>query len=291
MRDSPRDDAPTGGNGRIAEPAGGGSASAVTPAPLINRARGNWVSPELLVVDGTEFFVTSDRERYLNDSSTATRFIVAKTPAMVDRMAAAIAEIAPARIVELGIFKGGSAALLASLARPEQLSAIEIAPAPVAALEEFIVARGLGGIVSPHYGVDQGDAKLLAALVDEDHGRESLDLVVDDASHYYRETRAAFEVLFARLRPGGLYIIEDWGWAHFPEPMWQTGGGWFHDRPALTNLVIEILMVAATGEDLVSRVTVLRDTVTVERGPVELDGTLRLENHYRNRGLPFRPLL
>lgn len=50
-------------------------------------------------------------------------------------------------------------------------------------------------------------------------------------------------------------------------------------------------MIAGTGEDLVARLNVLRDTVAITRGPLELDGPLRLEDHYANRGLPFRPLI
>jgi hypothetical protein len=158
-------------------------------------------------------------------------------------------------------------------------------------LEQFIEDRDLASVLVPHYGVDQADAAQLAAAIDADHADEPLDLVVDDASHLYRETRTSFELLFARLRPGGRYVIEDWGWAHFPEPLWQSGGGWFHDRPALTNLVVELLMVAATGADLVAGINVERDTVTVTRGPLQVDGPLALEHHYCNRGLPFRPLL
>jgi hypothetical protein len=56
-------------------------------------------------------------------------------------------------------------------------------------------------------------------------------------------------------------------------------------------LIIEILMLAATGADLVARVEVMRDTVTVTRGPAGLDRPLCLEHHYANRGLPFRPVL
>jgi predicted O-methyltransferase YrrM len=243
------------------------------------------------VVDGIEFVVTPDADRYQREASSASRFVVAKQRAMVDRLVAEIAELRPSRIVELGIFKGGSAALLAALAGPAKLTAIDLATEPVTALEEFIAARNLASSVVPRYGIDQSDQSTLGAVLDRDHGEEPLDLVVDDASHLYRETRASFEVLFARLRPGGRYIIEDWGWAHFPEPIWQSGGGWFHDRPALTNLVVEMLMIAGTGPDLISRITLLRDTVTVERGPLAIAGPLRLEEHYCNRGLPFRALM
>jgi hypothetical protein len=73
--------------------------------------------------------------------------------------------------------------------------------------------------------------------------------------------------------------------------LWQEAGGFFHDRPALTNLIVELLMIAGTGDDLVAQINVLRDTVAVTRGPLELDGPLRLEHHYSNRGLPFRALI
>jgi hypothetical protein len=37
-----------------------------------------------------------------------------------------------------------------------------------------------------------------------------LDLVIDDASHLLGPTRSSFNVLFPLLRPGGVYVIEDW---------------------------------------------------------------------------------
>ena len=51
---------------------------------------------------------------------------------------------------------------------------------------------------------------------------DELDLVVDDASHTYEETRASFEFLFPLLSPGGVYVIEDWSWAHPPTTKRQT---------------------------------------------------------------------
>jgi predicted O-methyltransferase YrrM len=250
-----------------------------------------WLSDDVLDVGGTEFLITSDVARYMEIESTPDRFVVAKQTWMVDRLMAIIAQLRAERIVDLGIFKGGSVALAAALTHPQRLTAIELEPEPVPALEQFIAARGLSGVVRTHYGVDQGDAERLAALIADDFGEDRLDLVIDDASHLLRETRTSFELLFGRLRPGGLYLIEDWGWAHFAEPLWQSGGGWFHERPAMTNLIVELTMTAATSAALVSRIETLRDTVIVERGPLEVEGPLRLEDYYCNRGLPFRPLL
>ena len=47
-------------------------------------------------------------------------------------------------------------------------------------------------------------------IMDREFGDAPLDLVVDDASHLYDETKVALEVLLPRVRPGGLFIIEDW---------------------------------------------------------------------------------
>lgn len=268
---------------RVRAPANGHRGPTVGP--------GVWVEPDIYRVAETEWTVTADPDVYMNIESAAARFVLAKTRPMVDRLAGTIAELRPHRIVELGIFKGGSAVLLDALAQPVRLTAVELSSEPVEALEQWVAAHGRQDAVRTHYGVDQGDVDALSAVIAADHGAEQLDLVVDDASHLYRETRTSFEVLFARLRPGGRYVIEDWGWAHFPEPAWQEGGGIWHDRPALTNLVIEILMIAATGADLIANVDVVRDMVTITRGPLKLDRPLSLRHHYRNRGLPFRPII
>lgn len=261
------------------------------PAPATPSPAGEWRTDELLVLDGIEFTVTTDADHYPEQESAADHFVLAKDRRMVETLIAVLASLAPARIVELGIFKGGSTALIALLTRPQTLTAVDFSPTPVPALDEFIVAAGLEAVVRPHHGVDQSDARTLAAVVDADHGGEPLDLVIDDASHLYRETRASFALLFPRLRPGGLFMIEDWAWAHYGRRLWQTRGGWFHDRPALTNLIIELTMIAGTSPDLIPKMTVVRDWVIVERGPRRVEGALRLEDHYENRGLPFRPLL
>lgn len=253
-------------------------------------SRGQWLEGSRLVMDGVELVVTPESDRYMSEAASGEHFVVAKHPEMVDDLSDVIAELKPRRIAELGIFKGGSTALLALLARPEKLTAFELEAEPVEALESFIAQQGLRDTVLCRYGVDQGDREELDRLIGEDHD-VPLDLVVDDASHLLRETRTSFEVLFPRLRPGGIYVVEDWAWSHYPEPLWQAGGGYWHDRPALTNLLVELMMMVGTRSELIDDITVTKDIALIRRGPAATDGPIRLEDHYANRGLPFRPLL
>ena len=64
-----------------------------------------------------------------------------------------------------------------------------------------------------YYGRYQNkEGTLMAARANFPKG---IDLVVDDASHLYEQTKATFAMLFPLVRPGGNYVIEDWSWAHW----------------------------------------------------------------------------
>ncbi|MEZ5177376.1 MAG: class I SAM-dependent methyltransferase [Acidimicrobiales bacterium] len=129
---------------------------------------------------------------------------------MVARYERLLAPFDRPRMVELGISQGGSVALLALLARPERFVAVELSPDPVVPLLDALRDHHLADAVKPYFGVDQADRDRLTRIVADEFGDDPLDLVVDDASHRYDETVASFEVLFPRLRPGGVYVIEDW---------------------------------------------------------------------------------
>ena len=48
------------------------------------------------------------------------------------------------------------------------------------------------------------------------------DIIIDDGAHTYSHTKASFDVLFNDyLKPGGIYVIEDWGTSYFPD--WPDG--------------------------------------------------------------------
>jgi hypothetical protein len=79
-----------------------------------------------------------------------------------------------------------------------------------------------------------------------------LDLVVDDASHTYEQTKACFEILFPLLQPGGICLIEDWSWAHMPG--YQPSDAPFPKRHALSNLLFEQIMLM--GSTLIADIRV-----------------------------------
>lgn len=234
-------------------------------------------------------------------SSTADRFLLRKPPDLVELYVQLGARFQHVNIVELGIAAGGSTALLSLLTQPRRLVSCELGAEPVAALAEFIDARELGSVIRPYYGVDQADRDRLTEIVEAELPGQILDLVIDDASHLHDETRASFEVLFPRLRPGGLYIIEDWA-ADFEyakriaatlsdpssptaEALEQRLADVVAERPQgptpLPRLGIELLQVCGAAGGSVAELTINKHWISVERGPVELDpATFRLDAHY-----------
>jgi cephalosporin hydroxylase len=240
---------------------------------------------------------------YYGRTSSADRFVIRKPADLVARYVQICKEFRYGAIVELGIFAGGSTALISLLAQPRKLVACELDEEPVAALTEFIDTRGLSDAVRPFYGVNQADRARLAEIVDAEFPGQRLDLVVDDASHLYDETKASFEVLYPRLRPGGVFVIEDWTVDHGgaklvlaamkdrSSPGFAEREGTLADavlkremglgRTPLHRLGVELLQVCVDSSPVVSEVTINKQWIAVRRGPAELEpSTFRLADHY-----------
>jgi predicted O-methyltransferase YrrM len=215
---------------------------------------------------------------------------VEKPRDLVERYIAIIEEVQPKRIVELGIRRGGSTALLSELARPEKLVAVEIEPRLPSGLSRYLEQSGRRDIVRAYCGVDQSDRTRLGGIVAEEFEGNSLDLVIDDASHYYEQTLASFEVLFPHLRPGGLFIIEDWQWEHrlsdgLAASLQESSAEVRAEatraveeatargprQPPLTRLVIALLLACASSSDAVQELSAGPHWVVVRRGPGALD--------------------
>ncbi len=188
-------------------------------------------------------------------------------------------EFRPRHVMELGMWDGGSAAMWFEVLRPDRLVAVDLeAREDSPYFRRYVESNGLQGRILTHWGTDQADGHAIRRVVEEDLGA-SVDLVIDDASHLYEQTKASFECLFPMLGAGGLYIVEDWAWAHWPE--FQTRRHpWAQHGRALTDLVFELVEATGSSKTFIANVTVYEGFVVVERGPGDEDlSQFRLGDH------------
>ena len=199
-------------------------------------------------------------------------FAVFKPRSLIEKYAALVAERRPQRIVELGIAMGGSTVLLAELARPAKLVAIDLEPLDEvrARVGEHAERRGFSEVIRTVGGVDQADRSRIAQIVEEEFEGHAPDLVIDDCSHLYEPTRASFNELFPRLRPGGTYLIEDWNWAHNPLDSEYPEGLWPDEVP-LTRLFFEIELAIPSVPGLIKSISIDVQTAVITRGDAEID--------------------
>ena len=119
---------------------------------------------------------------------------------------------APAPVIlELGVHRGESLEMLADYFPAAQVLGVD--------------ANDLRGLTfsTPRIKAYQGlqdDAALHARIMAENN-IAAYDLIVDDCAHIGSTAAASFHLLFPKLRPGGLYIIEDWGAGYWPK--WPEG--------------------------------------------------------------------
>jgi SAM-dependent methyltransferase len=197
--------------------------------------------------------------------------LILKPRLLVDRYAALIEETKPQHIFELGIYGGGGTLFFAELAEPRRIVSIDLRPLPKvrAWLAREAAEHGYGHVASTFGEVDQSDRARLAAIVGDSFDG-ALDLIVDDCSHMYEPTRASFNELFPRLRPGGVYVIEDWRWAH-TEIGSEHPDGLYPDRVPLTRLLFEIVLAAPSIPGLIDEITIDLEAIMIRRGHASVD--------------------
>jgi predicted O-methyltransferase YrrM len=241
-----------------------------------------WTGESEFRVGGTEFVCCLPGTEI---ESTPERFMIQKARWAVDEYGLLIELLRPRTILEVGLLRGGSIAMLSLLAQPEKLVGVELSAERLPHLDRFVERQGLTDRISLHYGVDQSDADALGRICDADVPG-GIDLVIDDASHDYEPSLATFEALFPRLRPGATYLLEDWSWAHAQFRIRR-------DRTALTVLVFQLALACARHPELIERVDINTDWALVKRGPGELpDGApFRLGELIDERGRGLVPAI
>jgi SAM-dependent methyltransferase len=231
-----------------------------------------WTQENRFTLGGTTFQTTPKDPFGEGAQLEDGEFFIFKERAAVERYAALIAELEPQNIFELGIYHGGSTLFFAELAGPRRVVAIDrlALSRNRSRIESHARARGLGDVIRIYVEVEQEDRAKLAEIVDESFGGSALDLVVDDCSHLYEPTRASFNELFPRLRRGGVYVIEDWRWAH-REIGSDSSAGLIADHVPLTRLLFEIVLAIPAVPGLIADVSVDADAALITRGEARVD--------------------
>ncbi|AQU99939.1 hypothetical protein B2D07_03530 [Desulfococcus multivorans] len=177
-------------------------------------------------------------------------------------------------IFELGLWDGGSVAFWFEYFQPKKHVGIDFQKRDNSPyFHQYVQSRHLEGRIKTYWDTNQIDVKQLRQIFLQEFS-EPLDLVIDDASHMYGLTKTSFEVLFPLLRPGGLYIIEDWTWGYWAE-FQKPDHPWFTKTP-FTQLIFELIESVGTSRakndnaPLISDISVFKGFTVVERGAYNL---------------------
>jgi len=190
-------------------------------------------------------------------------------------------------ILEMGIWQGGSAVFMDLVAHPTKLVAIDFC-GELPALSKYIRTHNRRDVVRPYYGVNQGDAAQLGAILAEEFPKRDIDLIIDDASHFYEETKIAFNTAFPLLSPGGTYIIEDWTWCHHDE---SCRLAYFDGKVGVTNLLVQLMAVMARYPDMISDIRVLPSMAIITKGTAMQTSSIDIDGMALSRGQAIMPRL
>jgi hypothetical protein len=193
--------------------------------------------------------------------SDPSRIVVLKDRGFIDSYLGSLPELAVRRAFGFGIWQGGSAIFLTKLLNLELFVCVDLSPTN-ADVENTIERAGLSKKIKPYFEVQQDNADRVREIIEQEFGNDPPDLIIDDASHLYEATKQSFQISFPYLKEGGYYVIENWSWAHWPEN--QTGSERGVEQPAMTNLIIE-LVVLLPSSDMIESISVRQGFVIVKK--------------------------
>ncbi|MEG6509455.1 class I SAM-dependent methyltransferase [Methyloligella sp. 2.7D] len=207
-----------------------------------------WIDSDSFSIGDCRFTidVTPGPKRRL---STENNFTLVKTKRFLSLYDEIEEDLAGKKILELGIFEGGSLVFFDKRFRPSKLVGLDIREEPIPALDAYTAGRG--DAVKVYYGTSQADQGALDKICQDDFDGQ-VDVVIDDASHLYDLTKASFEILFKWLAPGGTYIIEDWAWS-YQVPTQERKHPWYK-KTGMATLLFELIgdLAANNAIDFIS---------------------------------------
>jgi len=247
-----------------------------------------WEDDLHLKISDVSFHLSCDTGELQRGNSTADNFLLGKPRHMVEKSVEIGQRQKISKIFEMGILKGGSVVLYDQIFQPLKITAIDHMPEPVGALTKYIAKHSKSSVIKPYYGINQADRLNMEKILSFEFPDRDIDLIIDDASHMYEETREAFNISFPYVTPGGFYIIEDWAWAHWAGDPWQSKNSSFSCKTALSNLLIELFMLTASRPDFIEEIFINHNSIIIKKGYAELPAdNFDIADHYLLRGKKF----
>jgi SAM-dependent methyltransferase len=147
-----------------------------------------------------------------------------------------------ASLLELGVYKGGSLLMWRDYLTQGIIVGLDSNPPSV---------NDDSGRIHVYQGLQQDTA--LLDRIRQETAPGGFDIIIDDASHLGDLTRISFQHLFDNhLKPGGVYIIEDWGAGYWDS--WPDGSSYSPRRLNRSEKMAEALLtrkgVSALGRKL-----------------------------------------
>jgi predicted O-methyltransferase YrrM len=252
----------------------------------------HWLDKNYLEINGISFYVDGIFKKLPDKYKHNEFFSIAKGTEDFTLYYDEIKDLKLEKVIEIGIYEGGSVAFMNAAFKPKKLLAIEFSEKRVKNLDKYIEAHTEAGSVLCEYGLDQSDKQRLPALLEKHFPNRDVDIVVDDASHLYEESKASFNMIFPYLRTGAVYIIEDWSWAHSGMALFEAADGLWHDKLSLSNLLFEVMLAYASCPGLISGVKVNKNMIFVTKGDRHIEpGEFDVSAAYFTRGRVFEPTL
>jgi len=113
-------------------------------------------------------------------------------------------------LLELGVFEGDSLEFFAKAMPEAHIFGIDLRKC-----DRTFSSRNV-----KTYQGSQEDPILIHRILTENEFSQ-FDIIIDDCSHMGSLTLNSFNLLFPFLKPGGLYVVEDWGTGYWPS--WPDG--------------------------------------------------------------------
>ena len=196
----------------------------------------HWTSEKEFSTGGVNFKIdlSNNEERSKQMSS---HFIIMKNRSRIEKYLQFARETNPlGNILELGCSEGGSTIFFDKIFEPTKIIGIDSSAKLNPSLEDYSLNNGSRLITYPN--VAQTNKQRILKIVKEEFNNK-IDLVIDDASHWYEPTKQSFKFLFPFLNPGAKYIIETWNWSFKPSQQ-NDKHSWFK-KHSLANLLFEFI--------------------------------------------------